>query len=113
MPTEARLGGDGGANVRALVDRGRIAIAAAGVGLARASFELARDYRTRGMSAYSDLQQAEFVSEEHGYTATRHQREVGTGYFDAVSNTIAGGESSTTALTGSTEEAQFESKKAV
>ncbi len=71
-------------------------------------FELARDYRERGMSAYSQLQEAEFASEVHGYTATRHQREVGTGYFDAVSNAIAGGHSSTTALSGSTEEAQFQ-----
>ena len=70
-------------------------------------FELAREYRTDGMAAYSRLQQAEFASEAHGYTATRHQREVGTGYFDAVSNACAGGKSSTTALEGSTEAAQF------
>ncbi|WNC17598.1 isocitrate lyase [Brevibacillus brevis] len=70
-------------------------------------FELARGYRDRGMAAYSELQQAEFASEVHGYTATRHQREVGTGYFDEVAQVIAGGNSSTTALTGSTEEEQF------
>lgn len=70
-------------------------------------YELARQYRDRGMAAYSELQNAEFVSEAHGYTATRHQREVGTGYFDAVSVAIKGGQSSTTALNDSTEEAQF------
>lgn len=74
-------------------------------------FELARGYKTRGMAAYSELQQAEFASEEHGYTATRHQREVGTGYFDQVSMVISGGTSSTTALTGSTEEEQFTATK--
>jgi isocitrate lyase len=73
-------------------------------------FELARGYKDRGMAAYSELQQAEFASEKHGYTATRHQREVGTGYFDQVSMVITGGTSSTTALKGSTEEAQFTSK---
>jgi isocitrate lyase len=70
-------------------------------------FNLARDYCERGMAAYSELQQAEFAAEADGYTATRHQREVGTGYFDEVALAIAGGESSTTALTGSTELAQF------
>ncbi|RSD29601.1 isocitrate lyase [Mesobacillus subterraneus] len=70
-------------------------------------FELARGYKERGMAAYSELQQAEFDSEQYGYTATRHQREVGTGYFDEVSMVISGGTSSTTALKGSTEEAQF------
>lgn len=70
-------------------------------------FELARAYKDRGMAAYSELQNAEFASEENGYTATRHQREVGTGYFDAVSVAIKGGESSTTALNDSTEEDQF------
>jgi isocitrate lyase len=70
-------------------------------------FELARDYRDRGMAAYSVLQQAEFTSEKHGYSATRHQREVGTGYFDAVSLAIGGGKSSTTAMHESTEAAQF------
>ena len=72
-------------------------------------FELARGYKERGMAAYSELQQAEFDSEQYGYTATRHQREVGTGYFDDVSMVISGGTSSTTALKGSTEEAQFTS----
>jgi isocitrate lyase len=70
-------------------------------------FELARQYRDEGMTAYSRLQQSEFASEEHGYTATRHQREVGTGYFDEVAKVISSGESSTTALEGSTEAAQF------
>lgn len=70
-------------------------------------FELAHEYKTRGMAAYSELQQAEFASEKEGYTATRHQREVGTGYFDEVSQIVSGGTSSTTALKGSTEEAQF------
>jgi isocitrate lyase len=70
-------------------------------------FELARGYRDRGMAAYAELQQAEFASEAAGYTATRHQREVGTGYFDAVSLAITGGRSSTTAMAQSTEAAQF------
>jgi isocitrate lyase len=70
-------------------------------------FDLARDYRRRGMSAYSDLQQAEFASEAHGYTATRHQREVGTGYFDDVAQVISGGLNSTLALEESTEAHQF------
>lgn len=74
-------------------------------------FELARGYKDRGMAAYSELQQAEFASEQHGYTATRHQREVGTGYFDQVSMVITGGTSSTTALKGSTEEEQFTAEK--
>jgi isocitrate lyase len=72
-----------------------------------AMFELARDYCERGMAAYSELQQAEFAGEADGYTATRHQREVGVGYFDAVAMVISGGRSSTTALAGSTETAQF------
>ena len=72
-----------------------------------AMFKLARDYSERGMAAYSELQQAEFVAESKGYTATRHQREVGVGYFDAVAMVISGGRSSTTALAGSTEAAQF------
>ena len=59
------------------------------------------------MAAYSKLQQAEFASESKGYTATRHQREVGTGYFDDVSQVISGGTSSTTAMAGSTETEQF------
>ena len=70
-------------------------------------FELARNYREQGMTAYSAMQQAEFAAEEHGYTATRHQREVGTGYFDEVAKIVSSGESSTTALEGSTEAAQF------
>ena len=70
-------------------------------------FELARGYRDRGMAAYSELQQAEFASEARGYSATRHQREVGTGYFDEVALAISGGQSSTTALANSTEAAQF------
>ena len=75
--------------------------------LNHAMFELASDYRERGMAAYSELQQAEFASEAAGYTATRHQREVGTGYFDAIANAVSGGNASTTALTESTEAAQF------
>jgi len=70
-------------------------------------YQLATGYRDRGMSAYSELQQAEFASEKIGYTATKHQREVGTGYFDAVSQVISAGSSSTLALHGSTEEEQF------
>ena len=70
-------------------------------------FELALGYKDRGMAAYSELQQAEFASEKAGYSATRHQREVGTGYFDQVAMTISGGASSTTALSDSTEAAQF------
>ena len=76
-------------------------------------FELAHAYADRGMSAYSDLQQAEFASESSGYSATRHQREVGTGYFDAVSQAVSSGKSSTTALDGSTESAQFDDSKKV
>ncbi|SDI60148.1 isocitrate lyase [Natribacillus halophilus] len=72
-------------------------------------FQLARGYKERGMGAYSELQQAEFAAEKDGYTATRHQREVGTGYFDQVAQTITSGTSSTTALSGSTESAQFQS----
>jgi isocitrate lyase len=70
-------------------------------------FELARGYAAGGMSAYVELQEREFGLEEHGYTATRHQREVGAGYFDGVLEAVTGGESSTLALKGSTEEAQF------
>jgi isocitrate lyase len=70
-------------------------------------FTLARGYKERGMAAYSELQQAEFSVEPEGYTATRHQREVGVGYFDAVAMAISGGKSSTTALAGSTETEQF------
>ena len=70
-------------------------------------FELAYAYRRTGMTAFADLQQAEFAAESRGYTAVRHQREVGAGYFDAVALAISGGAASTTALSGSTEEAQF------
>jgi isocitrate lyase len=71
-------------------------------------FELAREYKTLGMTAYSELQEAEFQSErEHQYSAVKHQRFVGTGYFDAVQNVISGGTASTTALAGSTEAEQF------
>ena len=73
-------------------------------------FDLADGYRDRGMEAYTELQQKEFAAESRGYTATKHQREVGAGYFDAVAQVIAGGMASTTALTGSTEEAQFNTK---
>ena len=75
-------------------------------------FELARGYKDRGMAAYSELQQAEFASEANGYTATRHQREVGTGYFDAVAQAVSGGVSSTTALAESTEADQFKKQAA-
>ena len=70
-------------------------------------FELARGYRDRGMSAYVELQEREFALEGDGYTATKHQREVGAGYFDLVMQAVSGGESSTLALDGSTEAAQF------
>jgi len=70
-------------------------------------FELASGYRDRGMSAYVELQEREFALEPDGYTATKHQREVGAGYFDKVMQAVSGGESSTLALHGSTEEAQF------
>ncbi len=70
-------------------------------------FNLAYEYKRHGMTAYSALQQQEFAREADGYTATKHQREVGAGYFDEVAMVISEGESSTTALTGSTEEAQF------
>jgi isocitrate lyase len=73
-----------------------------------AMFELARDYAREGMTAYVRLQEREFALEADGYTATRHQREVGAGYFDLVAQALSGGESSTLALRGSTEEAQFE-----
>jgi isocitrate lyase len=71
-------------------------------------FDLARGYKAQQMTAYVALQESEFAAEEKGYTATKHQREVGAGYFDAVTQTVAGGTSSITALTGSTEEQQFE-----
>jgi isocitrate lyase len=71
-------------------------------------FTLARDYKKEGMTAYARLQQEEFDAEKDGYTATRHQREVGAGYFDDVATTVAAGTVlSTAALTGSTEEEQF------
>jgi isocitrate lyase len=70
-------------------------------------FKLARGYRDRGMAAYSELQQSEIAAESEGYSATKHQQEVGTGYFDQVAKVIAGGETSTAALAGSTEQEQF------
>jgi isocitrate lyase len=70
-------------------------------------FELARDFKNRGMAAYAEFQAAEFASEQYGYTATRHQAEVGAGYFDEITQVVSGGTSSTTALHGSTEAEQF------
>jgi len=70
-------------------------------------FELARGYKARQMEAYVELQEAEFAAEKDGYTATRHQREVGTGYFDQLAQAVASGRSSLSALSGSTEEEQF------
>jgi len=70
-------------------------------------FTLAKGYKARQMAAYSELQEAEFASEKDGYTATRHQREVGAGYFDDLTTVIQGGASSVTAMSGSTEEEQF------
>ena len=70
-------------------------------------FTLASGYKERAMSAYAELQSAEFASEAAGYTATRHQREVGTGYFDRVAMAVGGGQASTIALGESTEAAQF------
>jgi isocitrate lyase len=70
-------------------------------------FELARGYRERGMTAYAELQEREFASEDDGFTAVAHQQEVGAGYFEEVALAITGGESETTALSGSTEESQF------
>jgi len=75
-------------------------------------FDLAYGYARNNMTAFVELQQKEFAAAERGFTAVKHQREVGTGYFDAVTQTIEGGQSSTTALTGSTEEAQFDSRAA-
>ena len=74
-------------------------------------FELAHGYKKRGMTAYSEVQDAEFAAEEIGYTAHRHQREVGAGWFDAISVAVKGGSSATTALSGSTEEDQFHGEK--
>ena len=70
-------------------------------------FDLAQGYSKTGMTAYSALQNREFASEADGYTATKHQREVGTGYFDMVNSIVTAGQSSTLAMKGSTEEAQF------
>ena len=75
-------------------------------------FELASGYRDRGMGAYAEFQATEFASEAQGDTATRHQREVGTGYFDAVSEVISGGNATTRAMAESTETAQFTSAQA-
>jgi isocitrate lyase len=75
--------------------------------LSLTTFELARGYASEGMAAYSRLQQAEFAAEAHGFTATRHQREVGTSYFDAVAMAVSEGKSATTAMAASTETAQF------
>ncbi|MDA4137984.1 isocitrate lyase [Xanthomonas hortorum pv. vitians] len=75
-------------------------------------FNLAHGYARRQMSAFVELQQAEFAAADMGFTAVKHQREVGTGYFDAVTQAIQQGQSSTTALRGSTEEEQFHSEKA-
>jgi isocitrate lyase len=75
--------------------------------LSASMFKLARDYRDHGMTAYAALQEAEFAAERDGYSATKHQREVGTGYFDLVAQIIADGKSSTTALGDSTEAEQF------
>jgi malate synthase len=77
------------------------------------TFELAHAYRDEGMPAYVRVQEREFARERDGYTATKHQREAGTGYFDRVLNTVSGGQSSTGALAGSTEEEQFESSTSV
>jgi isocitrate lyase len=70
-------------------------------------FTLAKGYKESQMKAYVELQEAEFASEKDGYTATKHQREVGAGYFDAVTQVVTAGQSSITALAGSTEEEQF------
>jgi isocitrate lyase len=74
-------------------------------------FELAQGYSTRGMGAYSEMQQREFAAQDKGFTAVRHQREVGTSYFDAVAVAVSGGKSSTTAMAGSTETDQFHGNK--
>ena len=81
--------------------------------LNHAMFKLARDYKYHGMSAYTKIQEDEFAQAKYGFTCHKHQREVGTGYFDQVSMAISGGKSSTTALTGSTEEEQFTSRPRV
>ncbi len=74
-------------------------------------FHLAHGYARHNMSAFVELQQAEFAAAEQGFTAVKHQREVGTGYFDAVTQCVEGGQSSTTALKGSTENDQFFDKQ--
>jgi len=71
------------------------------------TFDLARSYNKEGMTAYTRLQESEFAAEKNGYTATKHQAEAGAGYYDAIALTVSGGDSSTLALTGSTEVAQF------
>ena len=78
--------------------------------IASSMFALAEGYAREGMPAYVRMQEHEFALEDKGYTATRHQREVGAGYFDLVAQAVSGGESSTLALVGSTEEAQFEER---
>ena len=78
-----------------------------------ATYDLARAYRERGMAAYADLQTREFAAQEHGYEAVKHQEFVGVGYFDDVTQVIAGGQSSTTGLANSTEQAQFHEPAAV
>ena len=75
-------------------------------------FELSKAYKEEGMWAYSQLQQKEFDNEQHGFRAAKHQAFVGTGYFDAIQNTITQGQASTTAMKGSTEEEQFVSEVA-
>ena len=75
------------------------------------TFSLAKNYKETGMSAYVDLQNKEFSEEVNGYSATRHQREVGTAYFDTLLETITGGKSSTSALSGSTEASQFQASQ--
>ncbi len=70
-------------------------------------YELSADYSTRGMAAYSELQEREFAAQSRGYSAVRHQHEVGTGYFDQVAQVISGGVASTLALVESTEKQQF------
>ena len=77
-----------------------------------AIFDLARKYKKDGMLAYSKIQQQEFEAESLGYTAAKHQREVGASYFDQIANILSAGKSSTTALKGSTEDEQFFDKKA-
>jgi isocitrate lyase len=74
-------------------------------------FELAKDYAQRGMTAYTDMQEREFAAQKNGFTAVRHQHEVGTGYFDAVAMAVSQGASSTMAMAGSTEKEQFEDEK--